>query len=312
MLADQLIGGLLAQVQKLMERQHGRVPGGQVCVLGMGKLGGREMTANSDLDLILIYDFAEANGASDGLKPFSAPQYYARLTQRLISALSAPTAEGQLYAVDMRLRPSGKAGPVAASYSSFVRYQSSEAWTWEHMALTRARVISGPPELTAAIEGTIAGVLRQPRDRAKTAADVRDMRARIEQEKGTKDIWDIKYHRGGLVDVEFIAQHLQLVYAHAHPDVLQQNTIAALENLRRAGLLAVSDADILVPAARLYHDLTQSLRLCVQGAFHPETAPNGLKAMLAAAAGLSSFAEVEATLRRRLEEVAERFEALIV
>ena len=311
-LADRLIGGLLAQVEMLMERQHGRVPGGQVCVLGMGKLGGREMTANSDLDLILIYDFDEANGTSDGLKAFSAPQYYARLTQRLISALSAPTAEGQLYAVDMRLRPSGKAGPVATGYPSFVRYQSSEAWTWEHMALIRARVISGPPELTGAIEATITQVLRHPRDRAKTATDVRDMRARIEQEKGTKDIWDIKYHRGGLVDVEFIAQFLQLVHAHEHPDVLEQNTIAALENLRRAGLLAAGDADILVPAARLYHDLTQSLRLCVQGAFRPETAPDGLKTMLAAAAGLSDFAEVEATLRRRLDQVADRFDALIV
>jgi [glutamine synthetase] adenylyltransferase / [glutamine synthetase]-adenylyl-L-tyrosine phosphorylase len=311
-LADQLIAGLQEQVEGLMERQHGRVHGGQVCVLGMGKLGGREMTANSDLDLILIYDFDDAAGNFNGLKPVSAPQYYARLTQRLISALAAPTAEGQLYAVDMRLRPSGKAGPVATSLASFIRYQAAEAWTWEHMALTRARVVSGPPPLREAIGKTVADVLRQRRDRAKTAADVRDMRARIEQEKGTKDIWDIKYHRGGLVDVEFIAQYLQLIHAHDRPDLLDQNTARGLEKLRAAGLLSEGDAEILLPAAHLYHDLTQILRLCAEGQFKPDAAPDGLKAMLAAAAGQPSFAAVEALLRERLEAVTERFDALIV
>jgi glutamate-ammonia-ligase adenylyltransferase len=310
-LADQLIAGLQTQVEKLMERQHGRIPGGQVCVIGMGKLGGREMTANSDLDLIFIYDGGEGANVSEGLKPVSAPQYYARFTQRLISALSAPTAEGQLYAVDMRLRPSGKAGPVATSLASFIRYQAEEAWTWEHMALTRARIISGPPALRDAIGRTIAQVLRQPRDRAKIAADVRDMRARIEHEKGTKDIWDIKYHRGGLVDVEFIAQYLQLIHAHDRPDVLDQNTVRALEKLRAAGFLAKSDADILLPAAHLYHDLTQILRLCVEGRFNPDAAPDGLKSMLATAAGQPDFATVETVLRSRLGAVALRFDALI-
>jgi glutamate-ammonia-ligase adenylyltransferase len=312
MLADQLIAGLTEQVGLLLERQHGRVPGGQICVIGMGKLGGREMTASSDLDLILIYDFDEANAMSDGLKPIAATQYYARFTQRLISALSAPTAEGQLYSVDMRLRPSGKAGPLATGLAAFVRYQSAEAWTWEHMALTRARVIAGPAALTEAIEASIAEVLRKPRDRAKTAADVRDMRARIAVDKGTKDIWDIKHHRGGLVDVEFITQYLQLIHAHDHPQVLDTHTITALEKLCRAGLLAQSDADILLPAAHLHNDLTQILRLCVEGGFRPDAAPDGLKAMLAAAADQPDFGAVEALLRERLNEVTARFEALIV
>ena len=113
----------------------------------------------------------------------------------------------------MRLRPSGQKGPVATQLSSFVHYQEKEAWTWEHMALTRARVVSGPPALRTAVETAIREVLLRPRDRAKTAADVRDMRARIEKEKGTRDIWELKQVRGGLVDLEFIAQHLQLVHA---------------------------------------------------------------------------------------------------
>jgi glutamate-ammonia-ligase adenylyltransferase len=249
---------------------------------------------------------------SDGLKPMPATQYYARYTQRLISALSAPTAEGQLYSVDMRLRPSGKAGPLATSLPAFVRYQTTDAWTWEHMALTRARVIAGPPELSAAIETAIAEVLRRPRDREKIATDVRDMRARIALDKGTKDIWDIKHHRGGLVDVEFIVQHLQLVHAHDRPEVLDTHTVTALEKLRRAGLLPQADADILLPAATLYNDLTQILRLCMEGPFRPDSAPDGLKATLAAAAHLPDFPAVEALLRERLDAVMARFDALIV
>jgi glutamate-ammonia-ligase adenylyltransferase len=212
----------------------------------------------------------------------------------------------------MRLRPSGKAGPLATSLASFVRYQSEDAWTWEHMALTRARVVAGPAALTNSIEATIEAVLKKPRDRGKTVEDVRDMRARIELEKATRDIWDIKYHRGGQVDVEFIAQYLQLIHAESHPEVLDQNTITAIERLAGAGLIAKADAATLLGAAHLYHDLTQILRLCVEGPFRPETAPDGLKSMLASAAGLADFAAVETLLRDRLAAVTNLFDALIV
>src|SRR2546423_6779446 len=215
----------------------------------MGKLGGREMTAASDLDLILIYDFDQKATLSSGVKPLAPIQYYTRLTQRLISAFTAPTAEGILYPVDMRLRPSGQKGPVATQLSSFIHYQESEAWTWEHMALTRARVVSGPPALGAAVEKAIRDALLKPRDRAKTAADVRDMRARIEKEKGMRDPWELKGARGGLVDLEFIAQHLQLVHAPDQPRVRSQNTVDAFENLARAGVLEPGAADPLLPAA---------------------------------------------------------------
>ncbi len=160
----------------------------------------------------------------------------------------------------MRLRPSGQKGPVATQLSSFVHYQASEAWTWEHMALTRARVVSGPPALRAAVETAIRDVLLKRRDRAKTAADVRDMRARIEKEKGTRDPWELKQVRGGLVDLEFIAQHLQLVHAADHPTVLSQNTMAALQNLGSARLLPAAAAEALLPASRLLNNLTQVLQ----------------------------------------------------
>ena len=272
-LAEILIERLAARVQSELERQHGRMPDGRVAVLAMGKLGGREMTAGSDLDLITVYDFAGEAAASDGPRALPGSQYYTRFTQRLIAALSAQTPEGSLYQVDMRLRPSGSQGPVATRLASFIDYQEHSAWTWEHLALTRARDISGPEGLKDEIGRTISEVLRRPRDRAAVAAEVRDMRAKIEEEKGTADIWDLKHVRGGLIDIEFLTQFLQIVSAHEHPEVLDQNTVQALSKLLQAGVITLGDADILVPAATLYHSLTQCLRLCLDKPFVPGEAP---------------------------------------
>jgi glutamate-ammonia-ligase adenylyltransferase len=311
LLAETLIRALQTCTELDFARVHGRVPGGAASVVAMGKLGGREMTAASDLDLIIVYDFDPQATQSDGLRPAAPTQYYSRLTQRLISALSSPTAEGKLYDVDLRLRPSGQKGPVATQLSSFVDYQASSAWTWEHMALTRARVISGPPELQARVRKAIHDVLTKPRDREKTAADVKDMRSRIAAEKGTDDIWDLKQVRGGLVDVEFIAQHLQLVHAASHPDVLDQNTLRALQKLEGKGLIPGGHGSTLIEAARLLNDLTQIQRLCVDGPFRVEEASGGLKMLLARAAQAPTFERLEADLRRTLEETAAAFGQIV-
>ena len=311
LLAECLIQAMQSVAEREMERTHGRVPGGAVSVVAMGKLGGYEMTAASDLDLIVIYDFAATAPHSNGLKPLSATQYYTRFTQRLISALASQTAEGNLYEVDMRLRPSGQKGPVATQLSGFVAYQQREAWTWEHLALTRARAISGPAALREAVEHAIQQVLTLPRDRAKIAADVRDMRVRIAKEKGTQDIWDIKQVRGGLVDLEFTAQYLQLVHGAARPDVLSPNTMVALTNLSRAGLLPATAADVLLPAARLFHNVTQVLRLCLDGPFEPDKASDGLKALLARAGEAPDFARLGADLAARQAEVLALFNELV-
>ena len=310
-LAESLIAALAADVEREMERVHGRVPGGGAVVLAMGKLGGWEMTASSDVDLIVVYDYDQAATQSDGAKPLAPSQYYARYTQRLISHLSAPTAEGSLYEVDMRLRPSGQKGPVAAQLSTFRDYQASEAWTWEHLALTRARVITGPPELRRAVEEAIRATLTRPRDAAVIAKDVRDMRARIESEKGTDNIWDLKQVRGGLVDLEFIAQHLQLVHAGAHPEVLDQNTQAAFRKLAGAGVITPGDAGRLIQATRLVHNLTQVVRLCIEGAFDPTTAPVGLTVLLARAGGAPNFQSLEGELRESLAGIHQLFSELV-
>ena len=310
-LAEELIRHLHAAVEKDFAERHGRVPGGGVAVIAMGKLGGREMTASSDLDLITVYDFDPSATSSDGARPLAVSQYYARLTQRLISALSAPTAEGQLYEVDMRLRPSGQKGPVATQLSSFVDYQRNQAWTWEHMALNRARVLSGPTGIRDKVEAAIVDSLVVPRDAKKVAADVREMRERIEQEKGTQNIWDMKQFRGGLVDIEFTCQYLQLIHAHAHPEVLDQNTFSAIQKLRDCGLIDGGSAATLLDTLGLLQALGQVTRLCFEGPFDPERAPDGLKALLARTAGEPDLAHLEARMRQAMGESAAIFDRIV-
>jgi glutamate-ammonia-ligase adenylyltransferase len=311
-IAEHLIGGLLKEVTREMERDHGKIRGGAAVVLAMGKLGGREMTAASDVDLIVIYDFDASAEQSDGARPLAPPHYYIRLTQRLINAISARTAQGALYEVDMRLRPSGQKGPVATRLSSFASYQAGEAWTWEHMALTRARVIAGSPELARDVENNIRNILAVSRDRAKIATDVRDMRKRIEAEKATAEIWDLKQVRGGLVDLEFIVQYLQLAYAADHPALLHQTTLVSLAAAASEGLIEPEVYRRLAAAGRLLHDLTQILRLTLEGPFHPATAPKGLKSLLVRAGGAASFEDLETKLKQALADVSTAFERLIV
>jgi glutamate-ammonia-ligase adenylyltransferase len=310
-LADVLVSSLLDRVCEEFERNHGRMAKGRIALLAMGKLGGREMTAASDLDLILLYDFDDKAAASDGPRPLPGGQYYARLTQRLLAALSAPTAEGTLYEVDFRLRPSGKSGPLATHIDAFALYQAKEAWTWEHMALTRARPLAGDKALIARAEKEITAVLRRRHDPKKVVADILEMRAMIEAEKGGEGAWDLKQAPGGMVDIEFIAQYLQLIHAAKHPAILSTETDAVLSVAEKAKLLPVREAEILLPALRLYQALTQILRLCVEGLFKPEDSPKGLLELLARAADLPDFATLDRHLRDTEDAVRASFERLI-
>jgi glutamate-ammonia-ligase adenylyltransferase len=269
------------------------------------------MTATSDLDLILIYDFDQKKPESDGKRTLYGAQYFARLTQRMINALTAQTNHGALYQVDMRLRPSGRAGPLATQIGGFTNYQESEAWTWEHMALTRARVVSASPAFAARVEQVIRDVLRRPRDAALIAGDVVEMRDAIASEKGDRDRWDLKYVAGGLVDIEFIAQYLQLVHAHRLPEILDTSTAGVLDKAWALRVLPAEDAEILRPAVQLYHDLTQILRLCLPGPFDPKTAGAGLLRLLARAADVPDFATLDATLAETQAKVRESFVRLL-
>jgi glutamate-ammonia-ligase adenylyltransferase len=295
--AEGIVDTVHGLVRHQFSGQHGRIAGQETAIVAMGKLGSREMTASSDLDLILLYDFDSEHPDSDGARSLHGAQYFARFTQRLISAFTTRTNYGILYEVDMRLRPSGRAGPVASHIDSFADYQEHEAWTWEHMALTRARVISSSPAFRARIERVIRTILTRRRDARLIASDVAEMRRAIALEKGEQDIWDLKHAAGGMVDIDFIAQYLQLVHSADKPDILSVNTQQALDNAQRLGVLSLPDAEILRPAARLYHDLTQILRLCVSDKFKPETAGDDLLPVLARAGDAPDFSALEARVR---------------
>lgn len=310
-LAERMIDALLNEAQQDLAHKHGGVPGGSVAVVAMGKLGGFEMTAASDLDLIVVYDYPDGVLQTDGPRPLDCTTYYSRLTQRLLSLLTAPTVEGALYDVDLRLRPSGNQGPVATRLPSFISYQATKAWTWEHMALTRARVVSAPASLKDSVEDSIRTALLRPRDASKLTTDVLEMRNRIDVEKNTDDIWDLKFVRGGLIDIEFIAQYLQLREASQSQAVLHPTTAVALEKLRDADVLSFEDAACLTQAAARLHALMQVLRLCLTGPFSHEKAPPGLLEMLAKAGDCPNFEVLEDQLRQQHAEVFSAFARIV-
>jgi glutamate-ammonia-ligase adenylyltransferase len=310
-LADVLLRAVHRLVEEDFARSHGRIRSATSAIVALGRLGAREMTANSDLDLIVIYDFDQDHPNSDGKRPLYGAQYFARFTQRLISALTVQTNYGVLYQVDMRLRPSGRSGPLATQIAGFVSYQEREAWTWEHMALTRARVVSGAPEFAAKIEAAIRDVLCRKRDPRKIAADVAEMRAAIAKEKGEANPWELKYAAGGLIDIEFIAQYLQLTHATATPEILDTSTARTLEKAARLGMLKLEDAEVLRPAVRLFHDLTQILRLCLPTAFDPKTANAGVLTLLARAADLPDFPALAAHIADTEQKVRASFQRFV-
>ena len=310
-LADVLLRSLHRTIEDEFARLHGRIAHQQSAILALGKLGGREMTATSDLDLIVVYDFDSESPESDGRRPLYGAQYFSRLTQRLIGALTARTNYGTLYQVDMRLRPSGRSGPLATQIDGFLDYQQTEAWTWEHMALSRARIVSAAPQFAARLERVIRAVLCRPRDTAMVAGDVLEMRNAIAREKDDGNRWDLKHAAGGLIDIEFIAQYLQLVHAARTPEILDTATAQVLEKAWRLGVLAVEDAEVLRPAVRLYHDLTQILHLCLPGPFDPHSVAPGVVGLLARAADVPDFATLDAFIGETQARVRASFARIL-
>ncbi len=309
-IADSIIAGLLPVVEEELAAASGMIEGGAFSVIAMGKLGGREMTASSDLDLIFVYD-APPDGESTGTRKLAVTTYYARLAQRFIAALTAPTAEGTLYEVDMRLRPTGNKGPVAVSLESFRRYHKTESWTWERMALTRARLITSSGDLGPKVAAEIATTLCTPMEQAKLLKDARDMRDRLAAQFAPKSPWDLKFARGGLVDIEFIAQYLQLNTAAAFADVLSQNTVEALERLQQRGALPAADAQGLIDAAILQGNLQQILRIAIDATPEFLSTSPGLKGLLVRAGNTQGFDQLEIRLAEAQSAARQIFERIL-
>ncbi|HXA39801.1 MAG TPA: bifunctional [glutamine synthetase] adenylyltransferase/[glutamine synthetase]-adenylyl-L-tyrosine phosphorylase [Phenylobacterium sp.] len=295
-LADVCIDALADAALAETERLGGAFPG-DVAVVALGKCGSREMSATSDLDLMTLYRAADPHAGSQA-KSWDAVTFYGRFTQRLIAALSSQTGQGGLYEVDMQLRPSGTKGPVAVSFAAFEGYYQAEAETWELLALTRARVVwSTSPGFAADAEAAFGRALRRPRDRAQTAKDVREMRELMHRERPAKGEWDLKLSPGGLVDIEFAAQFLQIAHA-AEGGPLSPNTAAALAALRHSGLAPAGPAGDLEAAWRLQQDLTQLLKVALGDTTDPSGEPPAFRALLARAGGVRDFRQLKATLGR--------------
>lgn len=290
-IAEAAIDVLASAAAAEFERRHGRVAGSELLIMGLGRLGGEALTHASDLDLVYLFSGTHEN-QSDGPRPLRATDYFNRLAPRVTAALSVPTAAGPLYEVDTRLRPSGADGMLAVSLEGFERYQRLEAWTWEHMALLRARPLHGSPPGRAALQAVIDDTLRQPRDPAKATADAVRMRRDIAQHKPPGGPFDIKRGPGGLIDLEFAVHTLQLrtgIGLHPHLEV-------AIAALLEAGLVpAETDPDL-----RLLTRMLVMFRLVSPSSSEPPEATRPLVAQACGLPGWKALLEAHDEARQRV------------
>ena len=298
-LAEASVAALWPVVADQFALKHGAAPGRGAVVLAMGSLGAARLNAGSDLDLIVIYD-GDGADASEGPRPLTTRAYYARLTQALVTAISAPTAEGRLYEVDMRLRPSGRQGPVATSVESFCAYQSDQAWTWEHLALTRARAIAGVVEIGEQVEAFRECLLKRPRDRAQTLNDIVDMRARLAAAKPVESALAPKAGPGGLQDIELFIETATLIEGST-----KRTIPAQLKEATRAFALSPDEEALLERATVLFWNCQCAIRLLAAGApDDPADFGAGAQAFLLRETGFETLAELAVEIERLTERVS--------
>lgn len=306
--AVQALAGL---AERKFQRLHGRAPGCDWALVALGKFGGYELTATSDLDMMLVYDTGGEAPTSNGPRPLPATQYFNQLAKSIIAILGTPDIDGALFEVDFRLRPWGNKGPIATQLSTLKGYLEGESWTYEHMAMTRAQAVIGPAGFSATIESVIRSALERQVDERKLRSDILEMHILVHATKETKNPWHIKEVRGGLIDVEFIAQYLMLRHARTHPAVVHTTTADALHQLNAANLLATADFKVLSDALSFYKALQQATRIACPPGPLPESIPNALAAQLPAMVGEEGLSAIEAKLRRLQKAVCVTFKRLL-
>jgi glutamate-ammonia-ligase adenylyltransferase len=297
-LAEAALQTLATATVTEFEKTHGKVPGGELVILALGRLGGEALTHASDLDLILLFT-GNFQSESDGARPLGATQYFNRLASRVIAALTVPTASGALYEVDTRLRPSGADGLLCASVKSFAQYQRENAWAWEHMALTRARTLYGSKAARGEVDGIITEVLTSPHDPTKLRADVADMRKEMAAHKQPQGVLDVKLLPGGLVDMEFIVHTLQL----AKNEALFPQLGKAIEALTEAGHLP----PVFAKADALLSRLLVMVRLIAPDC---DTPPEAAQVLIAKSLGYSDWDSLISAIRDYRGVVTDQWQAL--
>ncbi len=310
-LADACLRVSMRAVGDEFTARHGRVAGGAAAVVALGKLGSREMTVGSDLDFLFLYDHHPDAAESDGERPMAPDRYYTRLCRRLIAAVAAPTAEGRSYDIDMRLRPSGKAGPVACSLAAFIARHRSGTRVWERQALTRARVVHAEGGLGERFEDAKRAVLMRPVARDSLAAETAATRDRIRGRCGSGGPWSIEHMRGGLLDVEFIARFLQLAHAAETPEILAGDAVSVFEAAGARELIDPEAARELAQAATLWRNLQGILRLTVGADFAAEDATGAFKNVVGRSCGRVVFDALVDTMEDTARRVAEHYDNLL-
>jgi glutamate-ammonia-ligase adenylyltransferase len=296
-LADEALADIMGACAADFAATHGRVRTGRHAVVAIGRLGAHTLTFNSDLDLLLLYEEDGRAALSDGSQPLPACQYYVRLAQRLIAALSCNFGEGPLFAVDFRLRPWGRKGPIATRVASLRDYFASEAWTFEAMALTRARVVAASPGFDAEVETALRAAIRAVGVRADVRADAAAMRRMVQREKASRRVWDIKCVAGGLMDIDFVVHALAIEHVAAFDGAPMHEMTAVIRKLTAVDALARADAAALASAHALYQTAIQHLRIAQPEPCNTRAMPAAFAAILASACGCADIGELERRLR---------------
>ncbi len=308
-LAKVCIEALLPWAIKEVENSHGKFDG-KIAICGWGKLGGNELAADSDLDLMVVYEPAHGVEQSDGARSLSAESYFAKITQKLIMALSVQTSEGPLYEVDMQLRPSGKKGPVAVRFSSFETYYQDEAWIWEFQALTRLTPIAGDKDFCEKIKVATQKNLKNLKDKEKIIPEVINMRQKMRDNLRPRGDWDLKRKYGGIIDLEFLTQAYQLLYVVEYPDIIDANTINALNKIGEHNLMPHEEIVRLINAGEVLGQVRQILAIISGADFDEESATIATKKAIAHALNEPDFQMAKAQINAANDVIKSAWENL--
>ncbi len=309
-IAEAAIAGLFEATLREMRRRFGDIEGG-LAIVALGRLGVGQMTAASDIDLMFVYD-APVGARSCGAAALDPTTYFARFVRRFVTGMTSPTEEGALYDVDMQLRPSGGKGPAAVSYNAFHHYYEDAAWTWELMALTKARAIAGDPQMCARVNAEIDTIIKRARRPGGVARDVDDMRERLRAAKPAHGVWDVKTALGGATEIEFIAQYLTLISGAVQKPALARPADETIRALAGSGLLSGADADCLCAAHVMFETVAQLSRAATAGVFAPHAAGSALTLTMTAALSAQDLDEAETIISQKMSDVRAIYERTII
>ncbi|WP_281300885.1 MULTISPECIES: bifunctional [glutamine synthetase] adenylyltransferase/[glutamine synthetase]-adenylyl-L-tyrosine phosphorylase [unclassified Iodidimonas] len=302
-LADAVMETLLPRVEDQYAERFGRFPGGALGIVAMGKYGGRELSFGSDLDLVFLYDVAGDAQQSDGPRQVGPSRYFSGLGQALLTAFTALTSEGRLWEVDTRLRPSGNAGPLVVTLKTFAEYYRDAAWTWEHMALTRARLVATPEKMADDIRRSIHSTLTAGHNPKALLPAVFSMRERLAAQFATDNPWSLKHVRGGLIDMEFIIQYLLLRHGQKQQTIFTPRLDDCIDHLITIKALKSDAGDKLKAAHAHFHAIQSILRLTLTGEPDERSFPPELRAVLARATQSTDFESTQKQLMTGLADV---------